>query len=193
MSIRDLSNWKYSRPVKYYPKALKLFGKPTFKANVEGGMVRWSNGSKATTKGNRNRKLYDEHLLIDEDVLHCVPKPHHDFFYSSIKFYIPTTRRLDVLSISGSINYDGLKKTITARCGGIGANIATLYLGMKVALGHISINEVKRAGLYSKHIRGEAKTYFEMEQEMIEMKDMNNRVYKDLLKEERDPLAFSKC
>ena len=38
-----------------------------------------------------------------------------------------------MLSISGSINYDGLTKLLTARCASLEANIATLQLGMCVA------------------------------------------------------------
>ena len=48
------------------------------------------------------RGLFSEHLLRDEDVKHCVPRPHHDYFYSSVKFYVPADKVCDVLKISGS-------------------------------------------------------------------------------------------
>ena len=100
----SVSNWQYPRPKYYYKECVKMFGKPTFVANVRHGYALWK------TKG-----LFSEHLLIDEDVKHCVPRPHHDYFYSSVKFFLPKDKVCDVLKISGSINYDGLKKELTAR------------------------------------------------------------------------------
>ncbi|KKM74063.1 hypothetical protein LCGC14_1404210, partial [marine sediment metagenome] len=124
---------------------------------------------------------------------HCVPKPHHDFFYTSLKLYVPPSKLKDVLRISGSINYDGLKHFLTARCGGIGANIATLYLASKVAMGEYTIEEVKRAGLYVSHIRGEAMDHDEMEKELRRMKKTNHHRYAKQLKLPRYPLAFKHC
>ena len=97
-----VDNWKHSGPKGYYVKCLELFGIPVFVANVKNGSAYWK------TKG-----LFDEHLLRDESVKHCVPRNHLDYFYSSVKFYIPPNKVLDVLKISGSINYDGLKKHLT--------------------------------------------------------------------------------
>jgi hypothetical protein len=179
-----MSQWFYKRPREYLPKAKQMFGPPTFIANVRGGMAYWK------LHGN---SLYSEHVLKDEDVRHCVPKPHHDFFYTSLKIYVPPSKLLDVLKISGSINYDGLKHLLTARCGGIGANIATLYLGAKVATGEYDIGYVKRAGLYASHIRGEAMDYQEMESELRRMKRSNHNRYQKQLELSRYPLAFKNC
>jgi len=177
-----VSEWKYRLPRQYYSKVVELFGDPKFVANIKGGMAVWT-----------QRGLYNEHILRDEHVNHCVPAKHVDFFYSSIKFYVPPNKLNDVLRISGSINYDGLKKMLTARCGGIGANIATLYLAMKVASGAMTIAEVKRKNLYVKHIRGEAESYNNMEKEMRVMKAKNTKKYKKQLASPRYELAFKKC
>ena len=177
-----MNKWKNSRPKNFYPKAVKLLGKPTFTANSPYGMAYWK------TKG-----LFNEHYLKDEEIKHCVPANHHDFFYSSIKCYIPPEKRLDVLSISGSINYDGLKKHITARCASIEANIATLYLGMCIANDVITIKDVKKEGLYGKYIRGEVETHRELKKQMMIIKKYNNKKYKKELSQPLDPLAFIKC
>ncbi len=179
-----MSNWIHKHPREYLPVAKKLFGTPTFVANVENGMAFWK------LKGN---SLYSEHVLRDEDVKHCVPAPHHDFFYTSFKIYVPPSKLIDVLRISGSIGYDGLKHYLTARCGGIGANIATLYLGSKVAMGEYDIAYVKKAGLYVSHIRGEALSFDQMEQELRRMKKKNHAKYSEQLRLPRYPLAFKKC
>ena len=177
-------NWKNTRPKKFYPKAVKLFGKPDYIVNKPNGIAYWK------TKGN---SLFDEHYIKDQEISHCVPAKHHDYFYSSIKCYVPPNKRLNVLSISGSINYDGLTKLLTARCASLEANIATLYLGMCVANGIKKIKDVKKQDLYGKYIRGEIETYDKLKKEMMDMKKKNNKKYSKQIKDPFDPLAFKRC
>lgn len=180
--MSSVENWYYKRPKQYYIECVKMFGEPTAKSNKKHGFALW-----------KTRGLFNEHILRDEDVLHCVPRPHHDYFYSSIKFFIPKNKVNDVMKITGSINYDGLKKMMTARCGGIGANYATLYLGMLVASGKLTIDEVKSNDLYPKLIRGEKLTYAEMKSKMYKMKLANKKKYSKELKLQFAPYAFTKC
>ena len=98
-----------------------------------------------------------------------------------------------VLSISGSINYDGLKKLLTARCGGIGANLATLYLAMSLVSGKMNFQDIKRKGLYGKYIREEIISYSEMRKEMMEIKKKNNKKYKKKFEAPFYKLAFPHC
>ena len=177
-----VDNWKHSGPKGYYVKCLELFGNPVFVANVKNGSAYWK------TKG-----LFDEHLLRDESVKHCVPRNHLDYFYSSVKFYIPPNKVLDVLKISGSINYDGLKKHLTARCAGIGANYATLYLAMQVANGKLKIEEVKKNDMYQKMIRGEIISHDKLHKIMYKMKKENKDKYKKELLLEYATYAYDKC
>ena len=178
----SVSNWFHKRPKSYFPDCMDMFGKPVFVANVKNGYALWK------TKG-----LFTQHLLIDEDVKHCVPRPHHDYFYSSVKFFVPADKLCDVLKITGSINYDGLKKELTARCGGIGANYATIYLGMLVASNKISINKVKTNDMYTRMIRGEIMPYNEMAKKMMKLKRYNNRKYKKELNNNFATYAFKEC
>tara|TARA_B100000674_G_scaffold496711_1_gene527802 strand:- start:890 stop:1750 length:861 start_codon:yes stop_codon:yes gene_type:complete len=175
-------NWINSRPKKYYKDCVNLFGKPTALSKDKHGFAFWK------TKG-----LFSEHLLRDEDVKHCVPRNHHDYFYSSIKFYVPKNKLLDVLKISGSLNYDGLKKLLTARCGGIGANYATLYLAMLVADGKLSIKDVKKNDLYPRMIRGEIIPHNELHKIMYQLKKKNNKRYKKELNYDYATYAYDKC
>lgn len=180
--MQSVSNWYNKRPKQYFTKCLEMFGKPTALSNKKHGFAYWN------TKG-----LFEEHLLRDEDVKHCVPRIHHDYFYSSVIFYVPENRVFDVMKISGSLNYDGLKKMLTARCGGIGANYATLYLAMKVSNSDMSINKVKKDDLYPKMISGKVMKTEEMEKEMIKMKKENHKKFKKELKQDFAPYAFNKC
>ena len=159
-----------------------MFGKPTFVANVRHGRALWK------TKG-----LFTQHLLIDEDVKHCVPRPHHDYFYSSVRFFVPKDKVCQVLKISGSLNYDGLKKELTARCGAIGANYATLYLGMLVASGKLSIDEVKKNDMYPRMIGGEILPYNKMAKEMMKLKRANNKKYAKELQNDFATYAYKEC
>ena len=184
MSINLVDKWNNDRPKKFFPKACKLLGKPTFVSNVPDGMAYWKK------TGNT---LFSEHYIKDQEIAHCVPARHHDYFYSSIRCYVASDKRKDVLSISGSINYDGLTKLLTARCANLNANIATLYLGMSVANGNMNINYVKKEGLYGKYIRGEMQSHKQLRKEMMEMKRKNNKKYKEQINSQFDPLAFSNC
>ena len=179
-----MNKWKNNPPKKFFEKAVELFGDPTFSANVPNGFAYWK---------NHGNSLFSEHYIKDQEIAHCVPAKHHDYFYSSIKCYVPKNKRLDVLSISGSINYDGLTKLLTARCASIEANIATLYLGMCVANNIMDIKDVKKKGLYGKYIRGEMEPHTVLKKSMMRMKRQNNKKYKKSLSSQFDPLAFSEC
>jgi len=180
--MSSVENWYYKRPKQYYNECINMFGEPTAKSNKKHGFALW-----------KTRGLFNEHILRDENVSHCVPRPHHDYFYSSVKFFIPKNKVIDVMKITGSINYDGLKKMMTARCGGIGANYATLYLGMMVASGKLTIEQVKSNDLYPKLIRGEKLTHDEMKSKMYKMKLANKKKYSKELKLDFAPYAFTKC
>ena len=141
----------------------------------------------------KSKGLFNEHILRDEDVKHCVPRPHHDYFYSSIKFYVPKDKLLDVLKVSGSLGYDGLKKLLTARCGGIGANYATIYLGMMIANGKLSIQQVQSDDMYPKMIRGELIPHDELHSIMYKLKRENHAKFNKHLDDDFAHYAFEKC
>lgn len=182
MVSNSVNKWKNSKPANFYKKAVDLLGKPTFVANVPNGMAYW-----------KTRGLFTEHILIDEEIYHCVPAKHYDYFYSTIKFYVPPNKLKDVLSISGSIRYDGLKKELTARCASIYANVATLFLGMAIVDGRHTIEDVKKNNMYAKHIRGEAQTYDNMRKLMNIMKRKNKQKYEKQIKAPFYGLAFKGC
>ena len=181
MSASSLK-WVNKRPVSYFPSCVEKFGQPTAISREKHGFALWK------TKG-----LFSEHLLRDEDVKHCVPRPHHDYFYSSVKFYVPDDKFCDVLKVTGSIAYDGLKKLLTARCGGIGANYATLYLGMMIANGKLTLKEVQAGDMYPKMIRGELIPHDKLHTIMYKLKKENHKRYKKELADEFAHYAFEKC
>lgn len=174
--------WKHNGPKEYYPKCVDMFGSPDAISVKRNGFALW------LTRG-----LFNEHVLRDEYVKHCVPRDHYDYFYSSVKFYVPESKLCDVLKISGSLFYDGLKKYLTARCGGIGANYATIYLAMMVSEGKLTINQVKSADMYPKMIRGDIIPHNKLHKIMYNMKLSNNKQYAKQLKDDFAHYAFNKC
>ena len=188
-----VSEWKHTKPKEYFRTALRLFGEPTAYDNVPDGFALWKIEQPDDVSKITKETLFDEHILRDEYVEHCVPSPHYDFFYSSIRFHVPAQRVWNVLQLTGSLNYDGLKKTLTARCGGIGANYATLYLAMKIGAGELRIQDVKSYDLYPKMIRNELITREKMRKEMVRLKKENHSMYEVELSQPFAGYAFSGC
>lgn len=177
------SQWRHAKAEAYLATATALFGPPTFYEPSAKGFAIWRRG---------NADLFVEHQLHDEAIAHDVPRRHKDFFISSVRFYVPPDKLLSIKKISGSIWYDGLKKLLSARCSNLNANIATLYLGMMIAMGKLSIREVHRKNLYPVYIRGEAMTHDEMRQRMQALKRENRRRYRKPLHQAYYELAFPK-
>ena len=76
----SVTEWIHTHPKCFFPKAVDLFGKPTFIVNVPNGMAYWKKS------GN---SLFSKHYIKDQEISHCVPVKHHDYLYSSIKCYVP--------------------------------------------------------------------------------------------------------
>lgn len=118
---QGVSGFKHAAPRKRYPDLVKEFGEPDLVVNRPGGVALWD-----------DRDYWTSIMLVDESVEHKEPKPHCDFLYSDINVYVPDDVLPQVLQLSKSIWYDRLKKQLTARCHFMGANVATLWLAMKI-------------------------------------------------------------
>ena len=115
--IDHTSNFSNDLPRKAYINLRNEVNKePGVIANTPNGMVIFNYPEKGILK----------HTLIDEEIHHCVPSKHVDFLYTTINFYLEPKVVPFVQAISGSVMIDLLKNEVTARCGGTGANYATL-------------------------------------------------------------------
>ncbi len=126
-------NWNNKSAIKLYTYIEETFGKPTVIASNKHGLALWTKNKMKKKIFNR-RNIFQEHLLRDETVPHNCPKYHLDFFYSYIKINIPPNKLASVLSLSGSVGYDPLKKLFYARCASLAANIATLKVATDILL-----------------------------------------------------------
>ena len=147
-----------------------------------------------------------KHEMKDEQVAHSVPSFHRDFLYTTIRLYIEPDLVPYVQSISGSVMLDLLKKEVSARCGSLAANYATLRTVIEVIqnkklndnsviISNNNIEENKEiiTSLYKKNIGNKdddkEKNY---EYIKIEVPD-NHKAYENELERECHNYSFSDC
>ena len=120
----SLKNWRNSDAVSYAEALIKKFGDPD---EVTQTRLLW----------NSIEPPFDKTWIIDESIPHDFPKPHRDYVYSSMMIPLQSDMMESLSHASGSIIYDGLTKMVTARCGTLYANAATLGFVKKLAEGEI--------------------------------------------------------
>jgi hypothetical protein len=133
-------NWEEEQASALMCALTAQLGPPDALAPQEGGLAIWH--APAGTG-------MDSITVKDEAVAHRCPAKHHDFVYSTLHVHLPPARVFDVLRLSGSVGYDGLKQELTARCGSLEANLATLALATDIATNQVTIDEVQSGGLYA--------------------------------------------
>jgi hypothetical protein len=123
----------------------KKYGNPNSIGLSRGGIAVWE-------KNKLQNTCFERIELYDESVAHCVPKPHRDFLYTFVKYEVPNDKVLDVISLSGSVAYDPLKKLLRARCASEEANIATLYLATGIGNSNVTIKDIQEKKMYAETI-----------------------------------------
>ncbi len=176
----DVSNW--SDPVlennhpnakKVYADIVNEFGNPDILVNQKGGIAIWN---------NLKDGIHHEIILRDEAVKHCVPANHYDFLTSYVKVFIPPEKFLEIMSVSGSVSYDGLKNLLSARCGSIDANLATLKTCLSI------LNNEKQD--YKKNIMQKGKEMNNNSEIIKKILKENNKLYSKQMKDPFYELAF---
>ena len=148
---KNYLNWEHADAANYLPHLVGVYGQPSILNRDVGGSAIW-------LPEDLRETCYTRLELKDESIPHALPKPHMDYYYTTVAFEIPPERIMDVLSLSGSVSYDQLKRELTARCATIEANDATLYLATEIAKGRISIDTVRENDLYAKEINATKST-----------------------------------
>ena len=133
-------NWRFEDARMYADKMVKVFGEPDEMTETR---LSW----------NSIEPPFNEVWVIDESIPHDFPAPHRDYVYSTMKMKVPT-EMLDILGhASGSIIYDGLKMEVTARCGSLYANAATLGFVKDLVDGKIKVNKEQAKKEYAARIK----------------------------------------
>ncbi len=132
------TKWINQDAKKVYQTLKKVYGEPTGQSiDSKDKIVIWSRKSNDFKKRSYYKGLsncFEEIILRDESVKHNCPAKHIDFLYSYIKISIEPWILPSILSISGSVGYDPLKKLLYGRCASMEANTATLKLCTDIIL-----------------------------------------------------------
>ena len=120
--------WEHERPSNELPRVISEFGTPRILDTNPGGLALWGEDQLVGTP-------YVEILLKDEEILHEKPMLHYDYLTASVCVDISPEIQAAMLPITESVWYDRLTHTLYARCHYMSANVATLLLVTRMALG----------------------------------------------------------
>lgn len=157
------STWMNKDAEKKLMELTEIFGNPDIYSEKEQGIAIWLNKSLVGKDFKYGKNCFEEIIIRDELIKHLCPSEHYDYLYSYIKIPIyPPSKLSGVLSLSGSVGYDPLKKTLYARCASLEANIVTLKIATDIIIGtektvvlpdnrkvtYSNINDVHVSGAY---------------------------------------------
>ena len=163
IKLKDLLNegiFKNEDADKYLKELTNLLGEPTYKSDKEHG---WYNVTLPETYGKYKMLTtkVDKVYIVDESVKHSFPADHRDYVYTIYsvpewqqdkgKHIIDTELFKQFAGVTGSIIIDGLKGTVTARCGDLVANDITINFVLDVVRGKAKPEKEE----YAKRILGD--------------------------------------
>lgn len=109
----------------------------------EGGLVIWLKPP-ALNQDLRNQGYSYEKLEIqDVNYLHSKPVWHSDFMFLTLHLHIKPDKAKELMEISDSMVYYGVGHHLTATCGEVEANIATMVIAKMYNEGYISKIEAR--------------------------------------------------
>lgn len=119
--------WQNQLPLQYLSIAIKILGAPSYVNPNAGGMAVWNNDILV----NRGF-VFSRVELHDEDVLQVIPYPHSGFLYYWVNYDLNDILYDDVLTMSGALQYDPIRKWLRARADCHEHCIGLLNLAMHV-------------------------------------------------------------
>ena len=145
---------------KYLKELTELIGEPTYTSDKEHG---WYDVTLPDTYGKYKMLTtkVDKVYIVDESIKHSFPADHRDYVYTMYsvpewqqdegKHNIDTELFKQFAGVTGSIIIDGLKGTVTARCGDLVANDITINFVLDVVRGKVEPKKDE----YAKRILGD--------------------------------------
>jgi hypothetical protein len=128
--VRDvISNWK-EQPKKIAQKLIDQYGQPD---EVTSKRLIWhKNGPWKRTE------------LIDEEIPHNFPEPHHDSLLQVIPYRVPPQAGSDLLAFDGSVVVERTRGELAARCDDETANYLALNLAHEIILREKNVDQARR-------------------------------------------------
>ena len=160
IKLKDILNegvFKNKDADKYLTELTELLGKPTYTSDKEHG---WYDVTLPKIYGKYKMLItkVDKVYIVDESVKHSFPADHRDFVYTTYSVPewqqdkgIDTELFKKFAGVTGSIIIDGLKGTVTARCGDLVANDITINFVLDVVRGKVKPEKEE----YAKRILGD--------------------------------------
>lgn len=136
-----IGNWK-AKPREVAQKMIAKYGLPDEVAPQR--LVWHNNGPWKFTE------------LVNEEIPHNFPMPHHDMLYQSIDYRVDPDHADEVLRYDGSVILERTKGEIAARCDKEEANFLAINLANDVATNKRSVEDARR--FYSESVASMMKT-----------------------------------
>ena len=128
--------WNNQYAIKEYKRMESLLGTPSTVSPNPEGIAIWSRSDLEGKQLFGTPVCFNEIIIRDEEIKHLCPREHRDFLYSTVIIAVEPRQVPMLYAISGSVSYDALKNSVSARCASIEANIATLKLATDLLLGN---------------------------------------------------------
>lgn len=118
------NQYYFQTPAQKYQELVTELGSPTFVTPQAGGLAIWTNPG----LNNFKYHIFKRIEIDDEQCFNSFPYPHIGFLYTSVQVRIPISELNIILSISGDISYDPVKRYLTVRGMSLGYNLAIIAL-----------------------------------------------------------------
>ena len=124
-----IASWK-AKPREVAQQMIKKYGAPQ---EVTANRLIWHN--------NGPWKFTE---LVNEEIPHTFPVPHHDMLYQTIDYRVDPSDADELLTYDGSVVLERTKGELAARCDKEEANFLAINLANDIATGKRSVEDARR-------------------------------------------------
>lgn len=140
------TGWVNRTAAEYVSVVALRFGYPSAIDPTPGGLAIWKSIKLANS-------CIDRIEVRDEAISHMHPIRHFDFVYVFVNFPKHFVGRIAaVMSLSGTLGYDQIKRQLWARCNTVEGAIATLALASHIGNGSVSLNYANANDLLDQYL-----------------------------------------
>lgn len=144
--FKTVNNYYFQTPFQKYYEIVDVIGPPTLINPQKGGMAIWQNPGLR----NNDYRIFKKIKIVDDQCFNNFPYPHIGFLYTYVKIRVPISILNKVLSISGDILYDIVKKLLIVRGMSFGYNMALIVIVCQYVMGDITWYQIIENNLIKK-------------------------------------------
>lgn len=140
------TGWINRSAAEYISVVALRFGYPSAIDPTPGGLAIWKSIKLANS-------CIDRIEVRDEAIAHINPMRHFDFVYAFVNLPLSFVNNISaVMSLSGTLGYDQIKRQLWARCNTVEGAIATLALASHIGNGSVSLNYANANDLLDRYL-----------------------------------------